>query len=191
MELDENSESLESVLNSPIIAHTNLDNGSRSILHHSYEKFETPVGCKRNCDYNDLTFCPPMKKKRLSLFSDNVNDSRRRILFIEDEPTIAEDLTTNSISTPIALDLDSQTNFGANSSNDSESRSNFGPKTVQLSEIKTDNDDIQAKHLTTKRHLVRLLNEEVPMSVGIELAKKHNLIVFKPNFFRFRLAKNL
>ena len=36
-----------------------------------------------------------------------------------------------------------------------------------------------------------MLNEEVPMNVAIELAEQHNLVVFKPNFYRFRLAKNL
>ena len=62
---------------------------------------------------------------------------------------------------------------------------------MRQSDIKTDDEVIQAKHMTTKRNLTRLLTEEFPMSVGIELAKRHNLVVFKPSFFRFRLARNL
>ena len=47
----------------------------------------------------------------------------------------------------------------------------------------TDYQVIQAKSFTTKRNLTRLLSEEVPMGVGIELAnrQKRRISLFEKN----------
>ena len=216
LDFEENSD-LESVLRTPPVASMNLDNASNSTLSASYECFETPIGLKRSCSDSGLKLCPAMKKRRISLFEKNEHDTRRVLLFDDyksESPTHLgadsiskldnsesrtsvftesrqkSDMNTDNDVTRTNVCTESRQKSDMNTNNDV-TRTNVCTESRQESNRNTDNDVIQAEHMTTKRNLNSLLNEEVPMSVGIELAKRHNLVVFKPSFYRFRLARNL